>query len=241
MRILLAEDEEFNQKVAIGQLKKWGHTVTTAGDGWDVLKELKENSFDLILMDLQMPNMDGFETTRKIREQEILTGQHMSIVAVTAHALQGDKEKCLSAGMDDYLSKPIDPDALRSIIAKYSADESKTVVDIETALKRVGGDHKSLEELVTMFLQDGPGLLHRISDAIDSEDSQKLLLAAHSFKGQIHFFTTGPPLDAVKQLETMARNKTFSSAESVFNDLQETYECLAGELSTFLSLDSLGV
>ena len=143
--------------------------------------------------------------------------------------------------MDDYLSKPIDPDALRSIIAKYSADESKTVVDIETALKRVGGDHKSLEELVTMFLQDGPGQLQRISDAIDSEDSQKLLLAAHSFKGQIHFFTTGPPLDAVKQLETMARNKTFSSAESVFNDLQETYECLAGELSTFLSLDSLGV
>ena len=241
MRILLAEDEEFNQKVPIGQLKKWGHTVTTAGDGWDVLKELKENQFDLILMDLQMPNMDGFETTRTIREQESRTGQHMPIVAVTAHALQGDKEKCLFVGMDDYLSKPIDPDELRSIIAKHSADDSKTMVDIEAALKQVGGDHKSLEELVTMFLREGPAQLLRISDAIESQDSQKLLLAAHSFKGQINFFTTGPSLDAVKRLETMARNNSVSSADSVFNDLQEAYESLADELSTIFGLDYAGV
>ena len=92
-----------------------------------------------------------------------------------------------------------------------------------------------------MFLQDGPSQLQRIGDAIESQDLQKLLLAAHSFKGQISFFTTGPSLDAVKRLETMARNKTFSSAESVFNDLQKAYECLADELSTILSLDYLGV
>lgn len=94
---------------------------------------------------------------------------------------------------------------------------------------------------MTMFLKEGPAQLLRISDAIESQDLQKLLLAAHSFKGQINFFTTGPSLDAVKQSETMARNKTFSSAESVFNDLQKTYENLADELSALLGLDYAGV
>ncbi len=118
MDILLAEDNIINQKVTIFMLKKHGHKVTVALDGREVLKALENKKFDLILMDVQMPNMDGFQAATSIREKEEKTGSHIPIVAMTAHAMKGDQQRCLKAGMDDYLAKPLDPEELYKVINK---------------------------------------------------------------------------------------------------------------------------
>jgi two-component system sensor histidine kinase/response regulator len=106
-RILLAEDNVVNQRVAAGVLERKGHHVTVVGNGREAVAAMETQSFDLVLIDVQMPDMDGFEATRLIRQRERETGRRTPIVAMTAYAMKGDKERCLEAGMDDYLSKPI--------------------------------------------------------------------------------------------------------------------------------------
>jgi CheY-like chemotaxis protein len=107
LRILLVEDSVFNQKVALGLLQKYGHTVAVANNGREAVAWMDPGDFDVILMDVEMPEMDGLEATAIIREKEKGTGRHVPIVAMTAHAMKGDRERCLAAGMDDYVSKPI--------------------------------------------------------------------------------------------------------------------------------------
>ena len=112
LRILLAEDNIINQKVAVHILNKSGHTVSVANNGQEALQALKKDRYDLILMDVQMPKMGGFETTASIREKEKKTGSHIPIIAMTAHAMKGDRERCLEAGMDDYIAKPLKAEEL---------------------------------------------------------------------------------------------------------------------------------
>jgi CheY-like chemotaxis protein len=119
MRILLAEDNLVNQRLATRLLEKRGHRVVVASNGREALAALEEGTFDLVLMDIQMPEMDGMEVTAKIREKENLTGGHQPVVALTAHAMKGDQELCLAAGMDDYLTKPIRPQELDKLLNKY--------------------------------------------------------------------------------------------------------------------------
>ena len=107
LRILLAEDGKANQTMAVGLLQKWGHSVELAENGLEVIEAYQRDAFDVILMDVQMPKMDGLEATRTIRELENESGHHIPIVAMTAHAMKGDRERCLAAGMDDYVSKPV--------------------------------------------------------------------------------------------------------------------------------------
>jgi CheY-like chemotaxis protein len=120
LSILLAEDNPVNQKVAQRMLEKRHHKVVVAGHGIQALEALEKQNFDLVFMDVQMPEMDGMEATARIREQEKLTGRHQIIVALTAHAMKGDRERCLAAGMDDYLTKPIRHEELDAILIKYS-------------------------------------------------------------------------------------------------------------------------
>jgi two-component system, sensor histidine kinase and response regulator len=119
LHILLAEDNATNQTLAIILLEKQGHTVAVAGNGQEALAALEKESFDLVLMDVQMPEMDGFEATARIRAKEKRTGQHIPIIAMTAHAMKGDRERCLDAGMDGYVSKPIQPRELTQVIASF--------------------------------------------------------------------------------------------------------------------------
>ncbi|MBV9268941.1 MAG: response regulator [Acidobacteriaceae bacterium] len=125
--VLLVEDNAVNQKLAQALLKKWNYRVITAGNGIEALAELKETRVDIVLMDLQMPLMDGFQTTAAIRQEELRTGRHLPIIAVTAHAMRGDRERCLDAGMDEYLSKPIRADELKSLLESLRADPVETV------------------------------------------------------------------------------------------------------------------
>lgn len=125
LRILLAEDNPINQTVATRTLEKRGHSVQIANNGREVLAALEQKQFDLILMDVQMPEMDGFEATAAIRERERLTGVHISIIAMTAHAMNGDRERCLAGGMDGYVSKPIRvPELLKAIAQQMNKKQS---------------------------------------------------------------------------------------------------------------------
>jgi len=121
LRVLLAEDNAVNQKLASRLLEKQGHHVTVAPNGHEALAALDRESFDAVLMDVQMPEMDGFETTAAIRARERDTGRHLPIIAMTAHAMQGDRERCLAAGMDSYISKPIKARELIELLEKFSA------------------------------------------------------------------------------------------------------------------------
>jgi len=117
LRILLAEDSLLNQKLAVGLLSKWGHTVTVANNGLEAVSAATQQHFDLVLMDIMMPEMNGFEATEAIRRQERERGGRVPIVALTAHALKGDRERCLEAGMDAYVSKPVRQEELHQAIA----------------------------------------------------------------------------------------------------------------------------
>jgi len=121
LRILLAEDNAVNQKLAVRLLEKRGHTVAVAGNGKEAVAALQAETFDLVLMDVQMPEMDGFQATAAIRELEKASGNHLPVIAMTAHAMVGDRERCLAAGMDDYLTKPIRLEELNNLLARYSA------------------------------------------------------------------------------------------------------------------------
>jgi CheY-like chemotaxis protein len=122
LRILLTEDNPVNQKLATHILEKWGHTVSVANNGQEALDLTAKENFDLILMDVQMPVMGGFEATELIREREKTTGCHIPIIAMTAHAMKGDREQTLAAGMDDYVSKPVNQDALFNAIEQLTSD-----------------------------------------------------------------------------------------------------------------------
>jgi len=126
LRILLAEDNPINKMLAVVLLEKQGHSVRVANDGKEAVAAVKADRFDVVLMDVQMPNMSGLDATAAIRVLERGTGKHLPIVAMTAHAMKGDQERCLEAGMDDYLSKPIQPEYMMEVIARVTstADES---------------------------------------------------------------------------------------------------------------------
>src|SRR6185437_2079383 len=171
LRILLAEDSIVNQCLALRWLEKWGHSVIIANNGREALRVASEQQIDLVLMDVQMPEMSGIEATGWIREREQSTSRHLPIIAMTAHAMKGDREQCLAAGMDGYVSKPIRAEELHQAIAALIGDipasqtpppedvvESPPVerasgsLDKEDVLSRFNGDAGLLREIVDVFL-----------------------------------------------------------------------------------------
>ena len=137
LRMLLAEDNAVNQRLAVRLLEKRGHSVVVAGNGLEALQALEKESFDLVFMDVQMPEMDGLEATAAIREKEKMSGQHQPIIALTAHAMKGDREKCIAGGMDGYLTKPIRPQELDEILGEVVARRLVGAAPVEVA-----GQHK---------------------------------------------------------------------------------------------------
>ncbi|MGD9022846.1 MAG: response regulator, partial [Deltaproteobacteria bacterium] len=205
LNVLLVGDNIVNQKVVTAILKKRGHAVTLASTGHEALSTLERERFDVVLMDVQMPEMDGFEATGLIREKEKVDGEHVPIIAMTAHAMQGDREKCLAAGMDDYISKPIRPEDLLSVIDKTlnaltknkdsGRGDSKEVevpaedvFDVSEAMKAVSGDKGLFEEIAALFAQSAADNMGKIRQGIAARNAIAVEEAAHSLKGSVANF-----------------------------------------------------
>jgi len=187
-RILLAEDNITNQQVALGILKKLGMRADAVADGAEAVKALESIPYDLVLMDVQMPEMDGLEATRQIRGPESAVPNHrIPIIAMTAHAMQGDRERCIEAGMDDYVSKPVSPQALAEVLARWlpkKNDESEPVVfDRAGMLERLMKDENLAREVTESFLDDTPRQIEALQRYLDARDAPGAERQAHTIKG----------------------------------------------------------
>ena len=241
--ILLAEDNLVNQRVILGLLTKLGYQVDVVNNGLEALEALSSKSYSAILMDCQMPEMDGFETTQSIREGERKNGNHVPIIALTANAMQGDRERCLNAGMDGYIAKPIRAADLEEVIDKLILENEKNmnmsspdfslpdVFDLQAALERVEGDRELLNELAGLFVEDSAQLMKEIQQSIDACDSKSLERAAHKLKGSVGNFCSQKGYETTLQLEAVARNGDLKAAEVAFNHLELVIGKLRDELT----------
>ncbi|MCE9607494.1 MAG: PAS domain S-box protein [Planctomycetia bacterium] len=241
LKLLLAEDNLINQRVAVRVLEKAGHSVAVATNGLEALRAIRNARFDVVLMDIQMPEMDGWETTRAIRAAEAGSLEHLPIVAMTAHAMKGDRERCLEAGMDDYVSKPIDTAELLRVIqavAPVQKTVPKTVASEEqqakkhsaeraAALERLGGDEALLTEILGMMREGIPRRLAEIREALADDDASTLYRAAHSLKGSLGYVDVAPATAAVLQMETIAAQQDLAGAKRFYPELERRLEELA--------------
>ncbi|HKY20129.1 MAG TPA: response regulator [Vicinamibacterales bacterium] len=244
LKILLAEDNIVNQRVAIGILEKAGHVVTLAANGRIALEKLDAESFDLVLMDMQMPEMAGAEAIAAIRSNEQITGGHIPIVSLTAHALKGDRERCLETGADGYVSKPIVPATLFGEIdmvltqgstpssAAASTGDSKTLPITDTLLARVGGNQEVLQEIIGLFFEDAPKLLGDIREALQKEDAQAVYRAAHTLKGSVGNFDAFGAVELAQRLEARSREGDVVAATTVFALLEAEIQAVLASLAS---------
>jgi signal transduction histidine kinase/CheY-like chemotaxis protein/HPt (histidine-containing phosphotransfer) domain-containing protein len=242
VRVLLADDNAVNRKLALRILEKRQYVVETASSGRELLLALDKQAFDIVLMDVQMPELDGLEATAAIRKKEKSTGKHVPIVAVTAHVMKGDRERCLASGMDGYIAKPIQARELYAEIERLLSDSAPSpgaggreagacVVDEMSLRERVDNDEQLLQELTELFRLECPRLLKEIEDAIARHDPRALELAAHALKGSVGTFAAKPAFDAALTLETMARDYQISGAEQAYNILVTEIDRLQSKLA----------
>jgi PAS domain S-box-containing protein len=251
LRILLVEDNLINQRVATSWLEKRGHAVVLSVSGEAALAELERHSIDVVLMDLEMPGAGGIATTAEIRRREHDTGQHLPIIAMTAHALEGDRERCLAAGMDDYLAKPIRPAELFHVVEQFAPryvsrrmpiHESQEVVagasaangqmfDRREALATVGNDAQLLGELIEIFLADSPKWLRDLQAALDQgkpEDARRL---AHSLKNSAGYFGANQIKQLAYEIEQAAAQRQLAVAQEKCERVLRELERLGPELA----------
>ncbi len=248
MHVLLVEDNVVNQRLAVRLLEKRGHSFVLTGNGIEALEALEKSTFDAVLMDLQMPRMGGIETTVEIRRLEKGTPRHVPIIAMTAHAMKGDRETCLEAGMDAYLSKPIHADELYRTLESFAAvatssqtptnggspsaanpPPSAPIIDWAAALKSVADDRELLNELITVFLEELPKWLVDLRDALEKQDQPLSKRLAHTLKGSLRQFGTAAAVTA-QQLENAAEQGQFREATMLYSQLEVALEQLRPKL-----------
>jgi len=243
LRILVAEDNPVNQVLILRLLEKQGHSATLARHGGEAVALVTTGRFDLVFMDVQMPEMDGFAATAAIRQREQVLGGHLPIVAMTAHALKGDRERCLAAGMDGYIPKPVSIDAIQAELQKLVATPGRVAPDppawdYQQARARTAEDEVLLREIVRIFLQESPGLLERIEQGLAERDGDALERAAHSLKGQIRCLAAPEALSAAEKLEESARAHDFSAAAAALPELDAAMARLDSQLRKFCEVPS---
>jgi signal transduction histidine kinase/DNA-binding response OmpR family regulator len=249
LRILLAEDNAVNQLLASRLLEKQGHNVVIAANGRQALERLENERFDLVLMDIQMPEMDGFEATAVIRKEEESTGKHIPIIAMTAHALEGDRERCLAAGMDGYIAKPIKAeDLVRAVedlgrspqvaeLAPAAKPPEHEPIDTASALARAGGNVALLREMAALFLKELPMLMTNLREAVTSRDAKAIERAAHKLKGSVGNFAAQPAFEAALRLEILDRGGNLSKAEPVYAELEMEVNRLKSAMANLSTLE----
>jgi CheY-like chemotaxis protein len=200
---------------------------------------MERQAFDVVLMDVQMPEMGGFEATAAIRKKEESTGAHVPIIAMTAHAMKGDRERCLAGGMDEYLTKPLDSRRLcalvESLVSTSRAPRDDASMMTEQVLARVGGDHELLAEISRLFVDDAPQHLERIRAALDARDGDSLRRAAHALKGAAANFDADGVVNAARALEEMGRSGSFEDHDQVWRELMTETERLISVLRAVAS------
>jgi PAS domain S-box-containing protein len=243
VRILLAEDNPMSRKLAVVLLTKAGYSVDAVENGRMALDALRLAAYDLVLMDVQMPEVGGFEATKIIRAKE-KDQSHIPIIAMTAHAMKGDRERCLEAGMDDYVSKPIEPSKLIDTIKKWTrpSDQGKPPrkrdespesgpsqdqpVDLKAALERLGDDREFLEELLREFVDRAPGQLKMLGEAAQRGDARVVQTEAHSLKGAAGNLGAGRIADLALSLEMSGRSGDLTGVEETIAELRTELEKL---------------
>lgn len=239
MRILVAEDDAVNQTLIVRILQKMGHIPTVAANGREAAALAMNERFDLVFMDLQMPEMDGIAAMHLLREYEKQGGTHLPIFAITAHAMPADREYCLKAGMDGYIAKPIRFCDIQRVLAGQKRIQPVPLQhqpsvpatwSKEKALERVGGDEQLLRELCQIFLAEYPKLLEKVRDAIASGNSEDLQRAAHSLKGEVSYLGAATATETARLLEDMGRAKDLSRAPQMLLSLEEALTVLHGQI-----------
>jgi CheY-like chemotaxis protein/HPt (histidine-containing phosphotransfer) domain-containing protein len=226
LRILLAEDDAVNQRLAVRLMEKAGHTVEVASSGREVLDLLANSTFDLVLMDVQMPDMDGLQATAEIRRREKSTGGHVPIIALTAYAMQGDRDRCLEAGMDGYVAKPIRAVELMRAVDNASIAETPRpdviddVIDERGLLTGLNGDRRLLAELIGLFQSDAPRMLEAVNAAVKAGDPAALQVAAHKLKGSVANFSSHGAFQAALRMENLARSHDMAAAPAAYAALE---------------------
>jgi PAS domain S-box-containing protein len=257
LRVLLVEDNPFNQKVATLKLERWGHSVRVAACGRDALAALDTEAFDVLFTDIQMPDMDGYALTAAIRQREIPTGHRLPVIAMTAHAMKGVREQCLAAGMDDYVSKPIRDEDLLSALRRtvptsgptsaassasdtfdYGVQETgefamPAALDEEAVLARVGGNRDTLRGLVEVLYQDCNTQMAELDAALRDGDPRRVQVAAHTIKGMVAFFGAGSAVETALRLEQAGERGELTGASHTFAELARHLEALATALASY--------
>ncbi|MEQ8381007.1 MAG: response regulator [Coleofasciculus sp. A1-SPW-01] len=236
LKILLAEDNVVNQKVAVNMLKRLGYRPDSVANGLEVLQALHRQSYDVVLMDIQMPEMDGLTATQQIC-QEFSGSARPRIIAMTANAMQGDREECLAAGMDDYMSKPIHVDVLKQVLSQCQPPTTEQptkqpVLDpgVMQTLQEMAGDE--LSEVINCYLQEAPELLESMHDAVKQKDTDLLYHKAHSLKSSSQVLGVFKLAQLCQQLEALGRAGTIGEAEQLvlqaiteYQQVKQALEC----------------
>jgi PAS domain S-box-containing protein len=252
-KVLLVEDNEINQRVATAILSKINIKPDIAPNGAEAVRILENETYDLILMDIQMPLMDGIEATRIIRDKNSKVINHaVPIIAMTAHALKGDREKCIAAGMNDYVSKPVKPKDLSDAIARQLSGYVKTelkpenekiesgtvnslIFDVDALMERISGDKEFFKELVELFIQDTPKQFVLLKNAYENKDADKIRQLAHTIKGSAGNFGASSLQKIALSLEQAAQTGNLSKIEHLVDAVEMEFEILKKEISKLKS------
>jgi PAS domain S-box-containing protein len=253
LRVLVAEDNTVNQELAVYALTKQGHQATVVGTGKAAVERLRQEAFDLVLMDVQMPEMDGLTATRIIRDPTSgVLNPEVSIIAMTAHAMKGDRERCLEAGMSGYVSKPLTQQQLagviREVMGTRGSPESGTGPSGAAAdgtseqelLMSFDGDASFLTHVTRIFLPECDTLMIAVRNAVAASDREALRVAAHTLKGMVAVFGYNPAQEAALRVELMGREGTLDGVEAVLADLETAVGILQDSLRRYLAEHPVG-
>lgn len=253
VKTLLAEDNPVNQKVALRQLLKLGITADAVANGLEVIEALQRTRYDVVFMDCQMPELDGYEATRRIRSGNALNPK-VHIVALTANAMLGDREKCLESGMDDYLSKPVrledlqgalerslaslhqDTDALSSPITNTTHISANKLEELRQLADP--DDPDVLADIINTYLESVPGLISKLSDAIQSDLCERAAQMAHALKGSSREVGADALAALCQIVENAGKQGSLTSMESILKEIQAEFELVSAEFCQVLKNES---
>lgn len=243
LKILLAEDNQVNKKLAVKILENFGHSVDTAENGLEVLELLEKNKYDIAFMDIQMPKLDGFETIKEIRKKEETSGAYLPIIAMTAHAMKGDEERCLKAGADGYVSKPIKQPAIKEAISrvvnifdiKESSEENTSngnsdIFDERELKNKIGNDKAFIAEILSLFIEETQNDLDRLSDVVKDKNYPEVKILAHKLKGSAANIGAIKFEKAIKKLNNFSGEHT-SEIEHLTSHIHSEFDNLKNYLA----------